>query len=161
MIAYFDTSALIPLLIDEPGSAMAGKLWDEADHVVSVRLVYAEARAALAQAHRFGRLDDDLLVELVHHLDGLYAQFDRIEVDDVLVRRAGVLAEEQALRGYDAVHLAAVERVADEQTVLVSGDDDLCQAAQRLGVAISNTSVITNIADQHEAADDEQTEPER
>ncbi len=157
MIAYFDTSALIPLLIDEPGSAMAGQLWDEADHVVSVRLIYAEARAALAQAHRFGRLDDDLHLELVRQLDGLYAQFDRIEVDDALVRRAGALAKEQALRGYDAVHLAAVERVADEQTVFVSGDDDLCHAAQSLDIAISNTSVAANIADRQEDAGDEPT----
>lgn len=157
MIAYFDTSALIPLLIDEPGSAMAGQLWEEADHVVSVRLIYAEARAALAQAHRFGWLDDDVLLEVVQDLDGLYVQLDRIEVDDALVRRAGVLAQEKALRGYDAVHLAAVERVADEQTAFVSGDDDLCHAAQSLGIAISNTSVAANIADRHEAAGDEPT----
>ena len=58
MIAYFDTSALLPLLIDEPGSERAGRLWDEADHVVSVRLIYVEARAALAQARRLERLAD-------------------------------------------------------------------------------------------------------
>jgi len=46
VIAYFDTSAVVPLLVDEPGSSTAATLWDRADRVVSVRLVYAEARAA-------------------------------------------------------------------------------------------------------------------
>ena len=52
MIAHFDTSALIPLLVDEPGSQRAGRVWDAAEHVTSLRLVYAEARGSLALAAR-------------------------------------------------------------------------------------------------------------
>jgi hypothetical protein len=37
-----DTSAVVPLLIAEPGSARAASLWDGADRVVSVRLIYPE-----------------------------------------------------------------------------------------------------------------------
>lgn len=140
MIAYFDTSALLPLLIDEPGSPIAGRLWDEADHVVSVRLVYAEGRASLAQAQRLGRVTHSQLLRLIDQFDDLYAQLDRIDVDDPLVRRAGDLAQDHRLRGYDAVHLAGLERVADEHTVLVSGDHDLCRAAAGLGIAVTDTS---------------------
>lgn len=140
MIAYFDTSALIPLLVEEPGSAVAEQLWDQAEHVASVRLVYAEARAALAQAERLGRLTSRQLQRLVYQLEDLYAQLDRVEVDDALVRQAGRLAQDHALRGYDAVHLAALHRIADDQTVLVSGDHDLCAAAAALGVATANTA---------------------
>lgn len=140
MIAYFDTSALIPLLVEEPRSAIAGQLWDQADRVASVRLVYAEARAALAQAEGLGRITRRQLPRLVDQLDDLYGQLDRIEVDDPLVLRAGQLAQDHALRGYDAVHLAALERIADQQTVMVAGDDDLCAAASALGVATASTS---------------------
>lgn len=140
MIAYFDTSALIPLLVEEPGSPIAGQLWDQADRVASVRLVYAEARAALAQAERLGRLTRRQLPRLVDQLDDLYAQLDRVEVDDALVRRAGQLAQDHALRGYDAVHLAALECIADDETVMVAGDDDLCVAAAALGVATASTA---------------------
>ncbi len=56
MIVYFDTSAVIPLMVEQPGSTRAAQLWDLADHVVAVRLLHVEARAALAQAHRLGRL---------------------------------------------------------------------------------------------------------
>jgi len=56
VIAYYDTSAVVPLLIAEPGSARAATLWDQADRVISVRLLYPEARTALADAKRLGRL---------------------------------------------------------------------------------------------------------
>jgi uncharacterized protein len=155
VIAYFDTSALIPLLIEEPGSAAAERVWDVADRLVSVRLMYTEARAAVAQAHRLGRLDANQLDTVVQQLDELYAQLDRLEIDESLVRRAGELAQSHALRGYDAVHLAGLERVADEDTVLVSGDEDLCIAAQGLGVATVSTSDPERAAaEQHEVGSD-------
>ncbi len=52
MIVYFDTFAFIPLIIEEPSSESCKRLWNEATRVVSVRLHYAEARAALARAQR-------------------------------------------------------------------------------------------------------------
>ena len=139
MIAYFDTSALIPLLVDEPGSERSSRLWDVADNVVAVRLIYAEARAALAQATRLGRLAATDLATAIDALEGLYANLDLLEVDEGLVRRAGELAQDHALRGYDAVHLAAAERIRDDVTVMVAGDHDLCTAAETLGMAVANT----------------------
>ena len=140
MIAYFDTSALIPLLVDEPGSERASRLWDVADNVVAMRLIYAEARAALAQATRLGRLAAADLATAIDGLEGLYANLDLLEVDERLVRRAGELAQHHALRGYDAVHLAAAERIRDDTTVMVAGDRDLCTAARTLGMAVADTS---------------------
>jgi hypothetical protein len=137
VIAYFDTSAFVPLLVEEPSTDEAARLWDLADRVAAARLIYAEARAALAQAHRMGRLDPSQHRATVRQLEERYEELDRIEVDDGLVRRAGELAEACALRGYDAVHLAAAERLHDAETVLVAGDRDLCEAARSLGLAVS------------------------
>lgn len=67
-------------------------------------------------------------------------QLDRLDVDDALVRRAGVLAERFGLRGYDAVHLAGAERLTDAEVVLVAGDGDLCEAAAELRLAVARTS---------------------
>ncbi len=141
MIAYFDTSALIPLLVEEPGSARAGRVWDAADHVTSVRLVYTEARAALEQAARLGRLASGDLTLAVDGFEALYDQLDLLDIDDDLVRRAGDLAQHHALRGYDALHLAAVERVRGETTIMVTGDRELCAAAGALSLAVADTSV--------------------
>ena len=139
MIAYFDTSALVPLIIDEPSSTMCVRLWNEATRAVSVRLLYAEARAALAQAHRMARLSPRQLADAVARLDALVDQVDHVEVTERLVRAAGEVAELQGLRGYDAVHLAAAQSTSDADTVLVSGDRQLIEAAVRSGLAVAQT----------------------
>ncbi|CAN5469992.1 type II toxin-antitoxin system VapC family toxin [soil metagenome] len=137
MIAYFDTSAVVPLLVVEAGSTRAAVLWDGADRVVSARLVYPEGRAALALAHRLGRLTARQLRAAVAELDSKYEEFDLVEVDDMLARRAGHLAEAHNLRGYDAVHLAAADRVRDPDLVVVAGDGALLAAAATEGIAIA------------------------
>lgn len=137
MIAYFDTSAIVPLLIDEIGTDAAGDIWDRADRLVSVRLAHVETRAALAQAVRIRRISPQHLRSSVRELEGLLAQVDVIDVDDDLIRQAGDLAEGQGLRAYDAVHLAAAHRVADLDLVVVAGDRALLAAAEALGMSVA------------------------
>jgi uncharacterized protein len=140
VIAYFDTSAVVPLLVAEPGSARAASLWDGADRVVSVRLLYPEMRAALAQAVRLGRLTAGQLRDAVTQFDSLFEEIDLVEVDDALARRAGELAEVRQLRGYDAVHLAAADRVRDPSVVVIAGDGALLDAAAAEGMAVAAIS---------------------
>jgi uncharacterized protein len=137
VIAYFDTSAVVPLLIAEPGSARAASLWEGADRVVSVRLTYPETRAALAQAERLGRLTTRQLRDAVTEFDSLFEEIDLLEVDDALARRAGELAEIRQLRGSDAVHLAAADRVQDPDVVVVAGDGALLRAATAEGMTVA------------------------
>ena len=137
MIAYFDTSAVVPLLVAEAGSTRATSLWSRADRVVSVRLVYPEGRAALAQAHRLGRLTAAQLRQAARALDERYEELDLVAIDDELARRAGHLAETHCLRGYDAVHLAGADRVRDPELVVVAADEALLDAAVAEGIAIA------------------------
>lgn len=123
--------------MEESGSERANLLWNKADRIAAVRLVYAEGCAALAMAARLGRLDQKALRIAVHELEQLYQQIDLIEISDEIVRRAGLLAEDYSLRGYDAVHLAAAETLDEEEIVLVVGDGPLCKAAEKLGLAVS------------------------
>ncbi len=90
MIAYFDTSSVVALLIEEPGSETAGRLWDEADRLVSIRLLYAEGHAALAQAARGRRLDQRQLGRALTELLSLYGQLDLVEVTDSSFARQGI-----------------------------------------------------------------------
>lgn len=135
---YFDTSAIVPLVIDEPSSAVASRLWDEADRVVSSRLVYAESRAALAMARRLDRIDERELREAVDNFENLHDQLDVIEVTERLIREAGGLAEQLSLRGYDAVHLASARLVDDAEMVLAAGDQSLLVAAQAVGLSTAD-----------------------
>jgi len=111
-------------------------LWDGADRVVSVRLLYPEIRAALAQAERLGRLTARQLRGAVTELDSLFEVTDLVEVDHALAVRAGELAEARRLRGYDAVHLAAAQRVRDPDVVVIAGDA-LLDAAAAEGMAVA------------------------
>jgi hypothetical protein len=143
LIVYFDTSAILPIIIEEPSSLAVSRLWDEADRVVSSRLVYAEGRAALAMARRFDRVDHHGLRSAVADFEALYQQLDLVEVTENLVRDAGLLAEQFALRGYDAVHLASAQLVRDSDMVIAADDQDLIRAAQALGIATANLQTQT------------------
>jgi hypothetical protein len=56
-----------------------------------------------------------------------------------LAHNAGELAQAHALRGHDAVHLAAAVAIADGDLVLVTGDTDLAAAATAVGIATAVT----------------------
>lgn len=64
----------------------------------------------------------------------LWREIDGIVLTEALASRAGDLAEDFALRGYDAVHLASAEAIADEDAVLVTADTELAAAAASLGI---------------------------
>lgn len=140
MIAYFDTSALVPLVIDEPGTARAALVWDSAERVVSVRLAQVEARAALARAARLGRITARQLEAAKRSLNDLLLQLDLIDIDDSLTHDAANLAELGALGTYDAVHLAAATRLGAAETVLVAGDQALLNAALASSLSVVNLS---------------------
>ena len=140
MIAYFDTSAVIPLLIGEPSSVTCARMWNEATRSISVRLLYPEARAALARAERMERITKRQHEAAVTELETIITEIDHVEITAQLVRNAGDLSQAHHLRGYDAVHLAAAIAALDAELVLVTGDDALAGAARAQGLAVALTS---------------------
>jgi hypothetical protein len=140
LIVYFDTSAILPIVIDEPSSPTASRLWDQADRVVSSRIAYAEGRAALAMARRMEQVDEPGLRAALEEFEALHDQLDVVELTESLVREASALAEEFSLRGYDAVHLASARLVDDSDMVLAAGDQSLLGAARGLGMSTADLS---------------------
>jgi len=136
VIAYFDTSALIKLVIDEEGSERAALVWDATDRPVSVALITVEGRAALASAHRSRRLTNAGYRRARDEYLALLTGVATVKVTAELIDHAGELAEREGLRGYDAVHLAAALRVSAD--VLCSSDAAMCSAASHLGLAVAN-----------------------
>ncbi|MEJ3743441.1 type II toxin-antitoxin system VapC family toxin [Actinomycetes bacterium KLBMP 9797] len=140
MIGYLDTSALVPLLVTEPSSASCRRFWNDADAVVSTRLLYVETSAALAQARRLGRLTDQEHHASLRLLDRMWSEVDVAEVDEPVVTRAAALTHALALRGYGAVHAASAEQLDDEDVVAASGDQRLLTAWATLGIATYDTN---------------------
>ena len=70
-------------------------------------------------------------------LDALNAELLTVGVDEALAQRAGDLADERALRGYDAVHLATALALGPGETILATWDRDLSSAAVGAGLAVA------------------------
>lgn len=136
MIGYFDSSALVKLVVEEEGSDDAAALWDGADAVVSSTVAYPEVRAALACAHRDHRLSDEQLEEATRLWEDFWGALRVVELSTDLARRAGDLAEEHALSGADAIHAASAEVLAGDALVVATWDSRLHAAAFALGHSV-------------------------
>ena len=141
MTTYFETSAIVKLVMIEEGSDRADVLWDSSDLVVTSRLSYAEARAALAAARRSGRLASRGLEQAKDALEARFEELDQVEVTANIVRSAGGLAEQHGLRGYDVVHLASALALETSELILVTWDSDLAKAGRRVGFDLAGTGV--------------------
>jgi predicted nucleic acid-binding protein len=142
VIVYFDTSAFVPLLVSEPSSPECRRLWDDADAVVSSRLLYVEAAAALAQAKRLHRLTPRTHRRARQLLDALWSQLEVAEVDQPLVEDAAQVAHRFGLRGYDAVHCASAQQLRSDDLVAATGERLLLRAWTRLGLATFDAAAV-------------------
>jgi predicted nucleic acid-binding protein len=127
---------VIKLLIEEADSDLAAMLWDGPLEVASSILCYPEARAALAGAARARRLSAAGYRDARAELESVHNDLLSVGVDTELARYTGKLADDLALRGYDAVHLASALALGAGTTV-VSWDRDLRRAAAHSGCAIA------------------------
>jgi uncharacterized protein len=137
VILYLDTSALVKLYVDEPGRPAVVDRVEAAVAVATVRVTYAEARAAFARKRREGGLDLKGLRQVVERFDGEWAAYNVVDASEPVVRRAGVLAERHGLRGYDAIQLAAAIELHREggDVSVACFDDRLRRAARREGLS--------------------------
>jgi predicted nucleic acid-binding protein len=133
VILYLDTSALVTLYVEESRTPSVIARAEHASAVTTARITYAEARAALARHRREGALSPAGLRQAVRQLDGDWLAYTIVEVGDSVVREAGALAERYALRGYDAVQLAAAVAVrrAGGNVEFATFDARLATAAHR------------------------------
>jgi predicted nucleic acid-binding protein len=144
MKLYFDSSALMKLLINETGAEWAIELWHGPEQKFACSVAYAEVRAALAAAHRGRRISDNLLFIAKRKFDLLWQELRVVTPDRELVHDAGELAERHALRGFDALHLASAVNMRtsaiDYDVLMVSWDADLATAARDAGMSVLRTA---------------------
>lgn len=136
MIAYFDTSAYLKTLLpDEPTTPDVRVLWDDAEQVVVSLLLYPEVLAGVARARRDRRTlpvsDGEVRRVLRDDMDAAQVVAPTFRV----VRDAGEIARERALKGFDAVHVASAKQ-AGPDAVLITADKRLATAAEEEGVQV-------------------------
>ena len=136
-IVYFDASALVKLVVEEPGSDIAAALWDGCDAAVSSRLAYPEVRAALAAAGRNHDLDEASLERCEQDWEEFWAAMRPVEFTESVQMAAGRLAKAHRLRGADAVHLASALALGVPDLVVAVWDRRLHTGAAAEHLAVS------------------------
>ena len=107
MILYLDSSALVKLYIQEPGSKEVKE--QVAARIVSTsRVSYVEARAGIARKFREGELTEEERRRIVRDLEEDWKNYFIVDVSESVAKLGGELTDRYPLRGFDAIHLASV-----------------------------------------------------
>jgi predicted nucleic acid-binding protein len=123
---YFDSSAFVKIVVDEPGSAALRTFLaaQQARHVSSALL---RTEAIRAVRH----LGPDALATVREAL----RRVDLVAIDDRILDAAGTL-EPGILRTLDAVHLATALTLGDDLESVVTYDDRMADGARLLGLSM-------------------------
>lgn len=136
-IVYFDSSALVKLLVEETGTELASELWDGCDAALSSRLAYPEVRAALAASTRNLDLTEEELGAAEAAWEAFWASMRPVELTPTVERNAGELAVRRALRGADSVHLASALAIGAADLVVAVWDRRLHAGALAENLAVA------------------------
>lgn len=134
MAAYFDTSALVKLVLAEDKTEALRAWIAERGDVPSVTCDLT--RTELLRAVR--RIDTDLLARVREVLDTLTI----VGVPAELFTTAGRL-EPATMRPLGAIHLAAALDLGDDLDVLVAYDERLVAAARSHGIEVAHPGLAT------------------
>ena len=139
---YWDASALVPLIVSEPGSRLARTWLLEDDHVVTWAWTRTEITSAIERRTREGALTRAQRRVVLDRLRGLAAGWDEV-VDVLAVRaRANSVLARHPLRATDAGQLGAALLVSEQlpdPLVFLCLDRRLGEAAEREGLRVADT----------------------
>ncbi len=133
---FLDTSALVKLYVQEPGTDRLLHLLSTSsdDRFAVLSLSAVEARSAIRRRQRAGDIDRDsanlILDALQKHME---SKFIRQAVNDTVIDAALELIDRYALRAYDAVQLSAclvLDAIEPHDSTFVCSDRQLVEAAR-------------------------------
>ena len=133
---FWDSSAVVPLLVSESRSAELTALVAEDKEMTMWWATPLECQSALHRRHRETPLDPVVMTMATERLRAVVEHADTVSPTDEVRRRAARLASVHPLRAADALQLAAALIWCEEQPhgeVFVCLDSRLRDAAQREG----------------------------
>ncbi len=140
-LVYFDSSALVKLVLDEAGSDIAATLWNGCDAALSSRLAYPEVCAAIAAAGRNHDLTQSETSAATSDWQSFWASIRPVELTPAVEEHAGVLARDHGLRGADAVHLASALALGVTDLTVAVWDRRLHAGAAAAGFAVAPATI--------------------
>ena len=136
---FWDSSALVPLLLEEPTSPSILAEYFRDPEQIAWWATGIECVSALARAEREGRLAPAVMADAVGRLEALELAWAEVQPTDQLRELAVRLLRVHALRASDALQLAAALVAAEGHPgwlTLVSLDERLALAAEREGLRV-------------------------
>jgi predicted nucleic acid-binding protein len=137
-LRFWDSSALLPLLAEEPKTAAARALYLEDAEVAVWWATPGECASAIARLERDGALPAAGAAESFRRLDALWRSWIEVEPGDEVRETARRLLRAHPLRAADALQLAAAFIAAERRPptlALVTLDERLRAAAAKEGFA--------------------------
>ena len=148
---FFDSSALLKRYVNENGTTWVNDLTNpKAKTTLYIaRITGAEIVSALTRRYKCGSLTfsefNTAITDFRHYFQNDYRI---VEISEVLISQAMNLAEKYALRGYDAVQLAAALEVHNERLAfdlsaptLISSDHALNDVAIAQGLTVDDPNL--------------------
>jgi hypothetical protein len=143
MVRYWDSSAIIAMLVAEPASGAVS-----AEHARDIEMAtwwgtQVECVSALSRLEREGALVPPALATASDRLDELASQWAEVQPSQRLRQVAIRLLRTHALRAGDALQLAAASAVAEDHArtlSFVTRDVRLALAAEREGFSVITPS---------------------
>ena len=132
---FWDTSALVPLLAEEPATAPAQRLYAEQPAIVWWGTL-VECASAIVRLEREGSLTAPQVIDAFGRLDDLQASWIEIEAGDEVREVARRLLRVHPLSAADSLQLAAAWLGSERRPAslpLVTLDDRLRAASAREG----------------------------
>lgn len=141
-LVYFDSSALVKLVVDEVGSDIAAMLWNGCDAALSSRLAYPEVHAALVAASRNHDLTEAEAADAATDWETFWASMRPVELSPAVAQSAGERAARHRLRGADAVHLASALALDAPDVAVAVWDRQLHTGVIEAGLAVAPATLV-------------------
>ena len=143
-IYYLDTSAIVKLYVDEPGTEVMDRLLDgisSDDRFYTSWLSILELTSVILRLAKGGRLAPEAADPILARFRNDIEETIRLwPLEDSVLSAALVVVERHALRAPDAIHLATATSIfglaPESEAVLVSSDRELLEAATQSGMGI-------------------------
>lgn len=136
---FWDSSAIVPLLVEQASTKVAARWHAEDPSMLVWWATPVECESALARLVRAGQLPREAAAASLERLQALSSQWTEVEPAPALRDVACRLLRAHPLRAGDALQLAAALRYADaagEAVVFLSLDDRLATAARAERLAV-------------------------
>lgn len=136
---FWDSSAILPLILEERTSDQASRYYDAFPGLVVWWGTSVECSSALARLERDGAIDTRDLTRALQQLQTLQGEWNEVQPLDTVRAAAQRLLRLHALRAADALQLGAALVAADHKPQaweFVCLDARLATAAEREGFAI-------------------------